>query len=125
MILSYLTGVFTLPTFFLENNFDSIRNVAIVPQVAGGVNRNFAGCTEINFQKAASLSLRDTPSTFAALRHAKVTRGDSSLTREPGAPIEWLLRPVLCAEKQYEGKWWMYYGGSECYTCLATARTRD
>jgi predicted GH43/DUF377 family glycosyl hydrolase len=21
----------------------------------------------------------------------------------------------------YQGKWWMYYGGSEYYTCLATA----
>ncbi len=22
---------------------------------------------------------------------------------------------------RFEGKWWLYYGGSEVYTCLATA----
>ncbi|MHB1769278.1 MAG: hypothetical protein ACYCUV_15675 [Phycisphaerae bacterium] len=24
---------------------------------------------------------------------------------------------------RHNGKWWMYYGGSEYYTCLATAAT--
>jgi predicted GH43/DUF377 family glycosyl hydrolase len=71
--------------------------------------------------------------------------------RDPEKALEWLPRPVLHAEKRYpwedgfsakkprrrishwrdtvfftgltayQGKWWMYYGGSEYYTCLATA----
>jgi predicted GH43/DUF377 family glycosyl hydrolase len=70
----------------------------------------------------------------------------------PEQPLEWLPRPILHAEAQYpyesglsaepphqpistfrdciffngltrhNGQWWMYYGGSEVYTCLATAR---
>jgi predicted GH43/DUF377 family glycosyl hydrolase len=69
----------------------------------------------------------------------------------PGKPLEWLPRPVLQTESQYpwenglsaqppyhpvscwrntvfftgmtllDGEWWMYYGGSEYYTCLAKA----
>lgn len=69
----------------------------------------------------------------------------------PGKPVEWLPRPVIYVEPQYpwenglsaaepyipvshwrdtifftgmtehNGKWLMYYGGSEYYTCLATA----
>jgi len=69
----------------------------------------------------------------------------------PGKPLEWLPRPVLYAETRipwedgysaeaphqpvsywrdtifftgmtrHDGKWWLYYGGSEYYTCLATA----
>jgi predicted GH43/DUF377 family glycosyl hydrolase len=71
--------------------------------------------------------------------------------KNPEKPIETLKRPVLFAEKKYpwesgksvedptkqisqytdciflnavtryKGKWWVYYGGSEVYTCLATA----
>jgi predicted GH43/DUF377 family glycosyl hydrolase len=43
---------------------------------------------------------------------------------DPERPLTWLPRPVLRAENQYpweDGKWWLYYGGSEYYTCLATA----
>jgi predicted GH43/DUF377 family glycosyl hydrolase len=69
----------------------------------------------------------------------------------PAKPLDWLPRPVLHAEPQYpwesgrsaepphspvstfrdciffngltrhNGQWWLYYGGSEVYTCLATA----
>jgi predicted GH43/DUF377 family glycosyl hydrolase len=69
----------------------------------------------------------------------------------PEKPLAWLPRPVLSAEGKYpwesglsaepphkpistfrdciffnaltlyQGKWWLYYGGSEYYTCLATA----
>jgi predicted GH43/DUF377 family glycosyl hydrolase len=69
----------------------------------------------------------------------------------PERALEWLPRPIFCAEARYpweDGKfaqpphqpispfhdtifftgltrharqWWMYYGGSEYYTCLATA----
>ena len=72
----------------------------------------------------------------------------------PEKPRIWLPRPVLSAEGQYPwesglsaepphkpistfrdciffnaltlhlGKWWMYYGGSEYYTCLATSDAR-
>jgi predicted GH43/DUF377 family glycosyl hydrolase len=72
----------------------------------------------------------------------------------PEKAIEWLPRPIFCAETKYpwedgkaarpphehispfrdtifftgflrhDGQWWMYYGGSEYYTCLATARAR-
>lgn len=70
---------------------------------------------------------------------------------DPEKAIEWLPRPIFCAETKYPwedgkaarpphetispfqdtifftglvrhaGQWWMYYGGSEYYTCLATA----
>jgi predicted GH43/DUF377 family glycosyl hydrolase len=70
---------------------------------------------------------------------------------QPDRALEWLPRPVLAADPaipwedgrgahpphnrvsnmldciffsgltQYAGRWWMYYGGSEVYTCLATA----
>jgi predicted GH43/DUF377 family glycosyl hydrolase len=70
---------------------------------------------------------------------------------DPEKAIEWLPRPIFCAETKYpwedgkaarpphqrispfrdtvffneltrhDGQWWMYYGGSEYYTCLATA----
>ena len=70
---------------------------------------------------------------------------------DPERAIEWLPRPIFCAEAKYpwedgkaaksphqpvsmfhdtifftgftrhDGEWWMYYGGSEYYTCLATA----
>jgi predicted GH43/DUF377 family glycosyl hydrolase len=70
---------------------------------------------------------------------------------DPTRPLAWLPRPVLQAEPQYpyesgrsaepphapistfrdciffngltryNGQWWLYYGGSEYYTCLATA----
>ena len=72
----------------------------------------------------------------------------------PEKPLEWLAQPVLHAEPQYpwesgrsaqpphapisgfrdciffnglarhDGQWWLYYGGSEVYTCLATAPAR-
>ena len=72
-------------------------------------------------------------------------------TRDPERPSEYLPRPVLTADPaiphehgfsaadptkmissfadciffngltQHTGRWWMYYGGSEYYTCLATA----
>ena len=71
--------------------------------------------------------------------------------RDPESPLAWLPRPVLHAESRYphesgcsasdpaqkvspyrdciffngltrhDGRWWIYYGGSEYYTCLATA----
>ena len=71
--------------------------------------------------------------------------------KNPENPIEILKRPVLYAEEKYpwefgksvedptkeiskfadciflnavtryNGKWWVYYGGSEVYTCLATS----
>jgi predicted GH43/DUF377 family glycosyl hydrolase len=71
--------------------------------------------------------------------------------RDPGTPIEWLPRPVLSADTKipyedgfsadpphqpvsywrdtvfacgmtaFRGQWFLYYGGSEYYTCLATA----
>lgn len=70
---------------------------------------------------------------------------------DPGRALDWLPRPVLVAEERYpwedcrdagdpdrlvscfrdtifftgmtrhDGKWWLYYGGSEFYTCLAHA----
>jgi len=70
---------------------------------------------------------------------------------DPEKAIEWLPRPIFCAEAKYpwedgkaakpphqpvsmfhdtifftgltrhDGEWWMYYGGSEYYTCLANA----
>jgi predicted GH43/DUF377 family glycosyl hydrolase len=70
---------------------------------------------------------------------------------DPEKAIEWLPRPIFFAETKYpwedgkaarpphqrispyhdtiffngltrhDGRWWMYYGGSEYYTCLATA----
>jgi predicted GH43/DUF377 family glycosyl hydrolase len=73
---------------------------------------------------------------------------------DPAKPLKWLPRPVLFAEPKYpfehgfaakaphklisafadciffnaltrhEGKWWLYYGGSEYYTCLATSPTK-
>ena len=73
---------------------------------------------------------------------------------DPEKPRAWLPRPVLQAEEKYpweiglsaepphrpvstfrdciffnaltlyRGKWWLYYGGSEYYTCLATAEAR-
>lgn len=69
----------------------------------------------------------------------------------PTKPLAWLPRPILCADPQipwenglsvdpphapvsffrdtvfftgltlHAGQWWLYYGGSEYYTCLATA----
>jgi len=72
----------------------------------------------------------------------------------PEKPPEWLLRPILYAEPKYpwedgssaeppyrpvsywrdtifltgmtkyNDKWYIYYGGSECYTCLAIAKER-
>lgn len=74
--------------------------------------------------------------------------------RDPETPLRWLPRSPLFAEKkfpyengfsadaphqmissfadciffngltQHQGKWWIYYGGSEYYTCLATAPVR-
>ena len=74
--------------------------------------------------------------------------------RDPEKPVTWLPRPVLAAEVEYpwevgldartphqpvsnfrdciffnaltlhSGTWWLYYGGSEYYTCLATADGR-
>jgi len=71
--------------------------------------------------------------------------------KDPEHPLEWLLRPVLAADASipyedgyaaepphkpishwrdtvficgmtlFNGKWYAYYGGSEYYTCLATA----
>jgi len=76
-------------------------------------------------------------------------------TRDPETPLEWLPRPVLAADAKipYEdgysaeaphrpvsywrdtvficgmtvfgNKWYAYYGGSEYYTCLATAPTHE
>ena len=73
---------------------------------------------------------------------------------DPAAPLAWLPRSPLFAETKYpyengftaeaphrpissfadciffngltrhDGHWWCYYGGSEYYTCLATARAR-
>jgi predicted GH43/DUF377 family glycosyl hydrolase len=70
---------------------------------------------------------------------------------DPATPLEWLPRPVLAADPavpyesgysadepgvrvspfrdciffngltRHDGTWWLYYGGSEYYTCLATA----
>jgi len=75
--------------------------------------------------------------------------------REPTKALAYLPRPMLAAEPciphesgrraepphdpvstfrdciffngltRADGKWWMYYGGSEYYTCLATATARD
>ena len=72
-------------------------------------------------------------------------------TRDPAKPLAYLPRPMLAADPaiphesgrradpphdpissfrdciffngltRYAGRWWMYYGGSEYYTCLATA----
>jgi predicted GH43/DUF377 family glycosyl hydrolase len=72
----------------------------------------------------------------------------------PEEAIEWLPRPIIFAEDKYpwedccsvedpskiiscfrdcifftgmtryDNKWWMYYGGSEVYTCLATAEAK-
>ena len=74
--------------------------------------------------------------------------------RDPASPLAWLPRPVLHAEARYphesgcsasdparrvspyrdciffngltrhDGRWWIYYGGSEYYTCVATATVR-
>lgn len=74
--------------------------------------------------------------------------------RDPAAPVAWLPRPVLHAEARYphesgcsasdparkvspyrdciffngltrhDRQWWLYYGGSEYYTCAATACVR-
>ncbi len=73
---------------------------------------------------------------------------------DPTMPLDWLGAPALHAETtiphengrnaepphepissfadciffngltRYNGKWWLYYGGSEFYTCLATANAR-
>ncbi|MFC5403410.1 hypothetical protein [Cohnella soli] len=73
----------------------------------------------------------------------------------PEKALGWLPKPILHAEEKYpwedcrsaddpdriissfrdtifftgltkhDGKWWLYYGGSEYYTCLATAEARD
>jgi predicted GH43/DUF377 family glycosyl hydrolase len=73
---------------------------------------------------------------------------------DPEKPLEFLPRPIIAADKQYPyedgfaaepphqfisifadtifftgltrhaGQWWMYYGGSEYYTCLATTPAR-
>ena len=75
--------------------------------------------------------------------------------KDPERPIDWLPRPVLAADQKiphengysaepphkpvsywrdtvficgmtlFKGKWYAYYGGSEYYTCLATARAHD
>jgi len=74
---------------------------------------------------------------------------------DPEKPLQWLPRSPLFAEPkypfehgftakaphemisvwndtifftgltQYQGKWWLYYGGSEYYTCLATCPDRE
>jgi hypothetical protein len=73
-------------------------------------------------------------------------------TRDPAKPLAYLPRPMLAADPaiphesgrcahpphdpissfrdciffngltRHAGRWWMYYGGSEYYTCLATAQ---
>jgi predicted GH43/DUF377 family glycosyl hydrolase len=73
---------------------------------------------------------------------------------DPEKPLRWLPRPALFPEPkypfehgftatephklissfsdciffngltQYGGKWWLYYGGSEYYTCVATSTAR-
>jgi len=75
--------------------------------------------------------------------------------RDPEHPIEWLPRPVLAADARipyedgfsaepphlpvshwrdtvficgmtlFRGRWYAYYGGSEYYTCLATAKPHE
>ena len=86
---------------------------------------------------------------FYAIGEVLIDRND------PEKALEWLPRPVFCAETKYpwengkaalpphehisdwrdttwfaaltryKGQWWMYYAGSEVYTCLATAPAED
>jgi hypothetical protein len=58
-----------------------------------------------------------------------VLRAESQYPWEDGRSAEPPHRPISSFRDciffngltQHNGKWWLYYGGSEYYTCLATA----
>ncbi len=51
---------------------------------------------------------------------------DGLSARPPHQPVSyWKDTIFFNGLTKHDSKWWMYYGGSEFYTCLATAKARD
>jgi predicted GH43/DUF377 family glycosyl hydrolase len=107
---------------FALTNHDPARPDDIVLFTGGHHHGHFYAIGEVRFSR------RDPTKALSYLQRP-VLSADPSIPYESGYRAEEPHDPISSFRDciffngltRYDGKWWLYYGGSEYYTCLATA----
>jgi predicted GH43/DUF377 family glycosyl hydrolase len=110
---------------FALADHDAARPNDVVLFTGGHHHGHFYAIGQVLFDK------RD-PATAVAYLPRPVLSADPAIPHESGRSAQPPHEPVSSFRDciffngmtRYDGRWWMYYGGSEYYTCLATAPAR-
>jgi len=111
---------------FVLADHDPSRPNDIILFTGGHHTGHFYAIGEVLFSKS-------NPEKPLEYLHRPVLEADSTISYENGYSAEnpkrfissWADTIFFTGMTRYNGKWWIYYGGSEYYTCLATAKAKQ
>lgn len=112
-------------TCFALGEYDPAKPDDIILFTGGAHTGHFYGVGEIHLSKADPEKPLGWLPRSALFAEKKYPYENGFTVEAPHTPISYFADCVFFnALTQHNGKWWVYYGGSEYYTCLATAPVR-
>jgi predicted GH43/DUF377 family glycosyl hydrolase len=112
-------------TCFALGEYDPAKPDDIILFTGGAHTGHFYGVGEIHLSKADPEKPLGWLPRSALFAEKKYPYENGFTAEAPHSPISYFADCVFFnALTQHNGKWWVYYGGSEYYTCLATAPVR-
>jgi predicted GH43/DUF377 family glycosyl hydrolase len=112
-------------TCFALGEYDPAKPDDIILFTGGAHTGHFYGVGEIHLSKADPEKPLGWLPRSALFAEKKYPYENGYTAEAPHSPISYFADCVFFnALTQHNGKWWVYYGGSEYYTCLATAPVR-
>jgi predicted GH43/DUF377 family glycosyl hydrolase len=112
-------------TCFALGEYDPAKPDDIILFTGGAHTGHFYGVGEVHLSKADPEKPLGWLPRSALFAEKKYPYENGFKVEAPHEPISYFADCVFFnALTQHNGKWWVYYGGSEYYTCLATAPVR-
>ena len=112
-------------TCFALGEYDPAKPDDIILFTGGAHTGHFYGVGEIHLSKSDPEKPLGWLPRSALFAEKKYPHENGFKVEAPHEPISYFADCVFFnALTQHNGKWWVYYGGSEYYTCLATAPVR-